>query len=71
MSGEMTAFISVIAGVLGFVFFVCFVFFVWGATLGERETEIKYQKQAIERGYGLYCPTDGNFAWVGECEKSQ
>ena len=23
--------------------------------------------QAIERGYGLYCPHDGEFAWVGEC----
>ena len=21
----------------------------------------------IERGYGLYCPKDGNFAFVGEC----
>jgi len=27
-------------------------------------------RQAIERGYGLYCPTDGEFAWVGECEET-
>lgn len=23
--------------------------------------------QAIERGYALYCPTRGNWAWTGEC----
>ena len=27
------------------------------------------ESQAIERGYALYCPTDGDFAWVGECEE--
>ena len=25
--------------------------------------------QAIERGYALHCPHDGEFAWVGECEE--
>lgn len=24
--------------------------------------------QAIERGYALYCPGDGRFAWKGECD---
>ena len=27
-------------------------------------------RQAIERGYGLYCPVDGEFAWVGECKET-
>jgi hypothetical protein len=27
-----------------------------------------WQSQAIERGYALYCPNNGNFAWIGECE---
>jgi hypothetical protein len=27
----------------------------------------KYKTQAIERGYALYCPTTGNFAWINEC----
>lgn len=27
------------------------------------------KQQAIERGYALYCPADGKFAWVGECEQ--
>lgn len=26
------------------------------------------QHQAIERGYALYCPTTGDFAWKGECD---
>ena len=26
-----------------------------------------WQGKVIERGYGLYCPNDGNFAFVGEC----
>jgi hypothetical protein len=27
--------------------------------------------EAIERGYGLHCPTNGRFAWRGECEESE
>lgn len=26
------------------------------------------QKEVISRGYAIYCPDDGKFAWVGECE---
>jgi hypothetical protein len=26
-----------------------------------------WQGKVIERGYGLYCPSDGAFAFVGEC----
>jgi hypothetical protein len=29
---------------------------------GEQHTTI------IEKGYGLYCPQDGNFAFAGECK---
>lgn len=25
--------------------------------------------QAVERGYALYCPDDGKFAWKGECDE--
>lgn len=28
----------------------------------------RWQSQDIERGYALYCPNNGNFAWIGECE---
>ena len=27
------------------------------------------QTQAIEHGYALYCPTNGDFAWNGECDE--
>jgi hypothetical protein len=27
-----------------------------------------WQKEAVGRGYALYCPNNGNFAWKGECE---
>ena len=26
--------------------------------------------QAIERGYAEYCPTTGDPAWIGECDKT-
>lgn len=25
------------------------------------------RNQAIERGYALHCPADGEWAWKGEC----
>ena len=25
--------------------------------------------EAIERGYALHCPTNGQWAWIGECEE--
>jgi hypothetical protein len=28
-----------------------------------------FKAQAIERGYALHCPTDGEWAWKGECTK--
>jgi len=26
-----------------------------------------WQSQAIERGYAIYCPSNGSFAWKEEC----
>ena len=26
------------------------------------------KSDAIEKGYALHCPKDGEFAWKGECE---
>ena len=37
---------------------------IWGGAAAYKDIEI----QAIERGYALYCPKDGKFAWKGECE---
>ena len=37
-----------------------------------QERSIEEQRhQAIERGYALYCPHDGEFAWKGECEEDE
>ena len=57
---------------LGFffgVFFGAASFFLF-VVLSHTEPNQLWQGQAIERGYGLYCPVDGEFAWVGECEET-
>lgn len=28
----------------------------------------EWQSNAIERGYALYCPSTGDFAWKDECD---
>lgn len=30
-----------------------------------------WERQAIKRGYALYCPQDGKFAWAGECKEKE
>jgi hypothetical protein len=42
---------------------------IMGASVGHREASRVYKSGAIERGYAQYCPTDGAWAWKGECEK--
>lgn len=42
--------------------------FVGGMFIGSALQMDTDQKEAILRGYALYCPNDGKFAWVGECE---
>lgn len=42
--------------------------FVLGALFGHADGRGKMRDQAIQRGYALYCPTDGDFAWKGECD---
>ena len=40
-----------------------------GHVQGSNAMQDQLQTQAIEHGYALYCPTDGKFAWHGECEE--
>ena len=57
----------VVCGLLG-----TFIMLFWKAdAYGDRMQSrfIDMQHQAIERGYALYCPRNGEFAWVGECEQ--
>ena len=60
---------GVMAGLLG-TFIVAFLRAdAYGDRMVSRYHNV--QKQAIERGYALYCPHDGEFAWVGECEDGE
>jgi hypothetical protein len=52
--------------------FVAFVF-IFGAMAGAFFFGLMaindFESQAIQRGYALYCPMDGEFAWLGECNE--
>lgn len=41
---------------------------IFSMTFGTVHTSKSYQTAAIERGFALYCPTNGKFAWKDECE---
>lgn len=47
------------------------VSFFFGASLGaaivSSVAHVSWRNDAIEHGFGLYCPNDGRFAWKGEC----
>jgi uncharacterized membrane protein YpjA len=51
-------------GILWLLVVAVFIGFIFGYMYGEDEM----QAQAIQRGYALYCPSSGDFAWQGECE---
>lgn len=33
------------------------------------EEKASIRNEAIQRGYALYCPANGHFAWKGECDE--
>lgn len=39
-----------------------------GLTLGSVFGGSAYKQEAIERGYALYCPNNGEWSWAGECD---
>ena len=47
------------------LFIVALIGFFAGSLTGMQSMEAK----AIERGYGLHCPIEGNFEWKGECNE--
>lgn len=56
-----------IDGMVGFIFgFAVGVLLFYN--LGYSDALADTRSQAIERGYGLYCPVNASFAWVGECD---
>lgn len=42
---------------------ICLGIFFGGSAFGTW----KMEEQAIERGYAIYCPVNGKFAWKNEC----
>ena len=46
-------------------------FFLCVGYLDKRGDFEDLKHQAIERGYALHCPRNGEFAWVGECEEGE
>lgn len=60
MSGEI--FTGIVVLVIGL--------FIAGWSFGEKMVMGKMETQAISRGYALYCPDNGKFAWVGECDEN-
>ncbi|CAB4166670.1 hypothetical protein UFOVP847_44 [uncultured Caudovirales phage] len=45
----------------GFCFGALFAVVSWGIT------NDVWERDAVDRGLALYCPTDGQWAWNGEC----
>ena len=57
-------------------FVVVFIVALWAVAMGavfagEKIARKAFESQAIERGYALHCPADGEFAWKGECEEGE
>jgi hypothetical protein len=53
----------------GFTFFaICLASFI-SMLLGGFIMSSQWRGEMIERGLGLYCPTDGTFAFTGECSQ--
>lgn len=44
--------------------------FIGGMFIGSAIQLDMDQKEVISRGYAIYCPADGKFAWVGECDEN-
>jgi hypothetical protein len=54
----MNEFITLVVGLLGGLFLGVVLLFTGGES----------HKTIIDKGYGLYCPDTGAFAFIGECD---
>lgn len=43
--------------------------FILGGFVFISITKASYRTEAIQRGHALYCPDNGKFEWVGECDE--
>ena len=57
-------FMSIVAGFcLGI-----FLSFIPMYLLGAAEIQWAWQADTVDRGLAIYCPDDGQWAWIGECD---
>jgi hypothetical protein len=49
------------------LYLTVFLVFVLGYLFGWVITAATNEIDAIDRGFALYCPSTGDFAWKGEC----
>ena len=45
------------------------VAFFIGLLIGGGVTENRLHDAALKRGHAVYCPHNGEFAWIGECDQ--
>lgn len=62
--GDAIAAVFVVAVVASVGGAALLIYVVWSWA-----TEPDWQHEAISRGFALYCPGDGEFAWIGECSE--
>ena len=53
-------FFAAISATAGCMALLTYVIWSWA-------TEPDWQREAISRGFATYCPSNGEFAWRGEC----
>lgn len=54
----LAVFVALVGGFSGY----------FGYTMAGQTQHTEIKQQALDRGYALFCPKDGRFAWKGECD---
>jgi hypothetical protein len=55
-------------GYASWVYIIILIFIVvMSAGISSSIARDNWQKQTTERGLAIYCPLDGEWAWIGEC----
>ena len=51
------------------VAFMTLMIYVFWLLVSESLESTDIKSQAISRGFALYCPSNGEFAWIDECSE--
>ena len=52
----------------GMFIVACLVSLILAVSFLDRDGELeKYRMESIDKGYAVYCPYNGQLAWIGEC----